>query len=186
MKSNARGAQRCGFVNNEHEDLMIKHVFATAVLLWAPIAWCQQWQIVAAPESYRSRWMAEIENVDGHKLRIWRRIQHINFQAWTEVSLSTGFKFSTTLPEIRFDDSPPRPIERPEEGTATIKPTQVSWRVWASTTADLMPEDALTPWIRSNTVSIVFSDEKNQRREITFPLTGSGDAIRRIVTGTYK
>lgn len=165
---------------------MIKHVFATAVLLWAPLAWGQQWQIVAAPESYRSRWMAEIENVDGHKLRIWRRIQHINFQAWAEVTLNTGIKFSATLPDIGFDDGPLRPIERPQEGTATIKPTHVSWRVWASTTADLMPEDALTPWIRGGTVTFVFSDDKNQRREVSFPLMGSGDAIHRIVTGTYK
>ncbi len=166
---------------------MLKRFLLSVCLLWSPFAWSQGWDVVAAPdESYRSRWVAEVKSVDGHTLRIYRRIQHINFQAFAEITLAGGKRFGSALPLLSIDGSEPRPIERPEEKTATIKSNKVSWRVWASTTAELLPTDALTPWINGSEIGFSFADDKGRQQTARFTLSGSGDAIRRIVSGTYK
>lgn len=166
---------------------MLKRTIVAVCMLWSPLAWSQGWDVVAAPDdTYRSRWLAEVKNADGHVLRIWRRIQRINFQAFAEITLASGKRFGSTLPYVSFDGSDPRPIERAEENTATLKPNQVSWRVWASTTAELLPEDALTPWTTGREISFSFADDKGRDQSVTFALSGSSDAICRIVSGTYK
>lgn len=166
---------------------MLKRILVIAALIWSPLSWSQGWEIVAAPDdSYRSRWIAEVKNADGDTLRLYRRIQRINFQAFAEVNLAGGKKFGKTLPNLSIDGNDPRPIERPEENTSTLKPDQVTWRVWASTTPELLPQDALTPWINGREITFSFSDDKGKDRAVSFTLSGSGDAIRRIVSGTYK
>lgn len=166
---------------------MPKRFLLFVCLLWSPMVLSQGWDVVAAPdESYRSRWVAEVKNAEGHTLRIYRRIQHINFQAFAEITLAGGKRFGSVLPLLSIDGSEPRPIERPEEKTATIKSNQVSWRVWASTTAELLPTDALTPWIHGSEIAFSFPDDNGRQQTVRFALSGSGDAIRRIVSGTYK
>lgn len=144
------------------------------------------WNVVAAPAGFGARWMAQVTNEQGHVLRVWRRIDRTKYKAMAQLVLGGGLKFGKDLPVHSIDEGPRRPLENWGEQTAVVDGGVLTWQLWASTTAELGPQDAPRAWMNGNQLVFVVRDATGKEHQLPFRLTGSNVALERVITGTYQ
>lgn len=145
----------------------------------------QGWTVTEATTTARAHWMATVTGASGNKLRMWREIVKTKFQTFAQLELEKG-QFGDQPPQYRIDHEMWRNLDTPVEKTAKLEAERVTWIVWSGMTQEIGADDALQFWMKGATVTFQWTDKKGKNQEDTFSLAGAGEAIRRVVSGSYR
>lgn len=167
--------------------LSLSMFFSTATLAE------QRWEIKDAPSGLGAKWVAEVKNPSGDTLKVYRKIGRSGFEAFAELTLSSGQKFSDQMPLYQIDNGKvedtmviKRAGETLNRQWANIQSNQANWRIWTSTNTKIDGDSELMPWIRGNNVLIKYKNSQNKEKTSTFSLKGSGKAIKAAVSGEFQ
>ena len=160
-------------------------LFGVALIIGGVDSHAQGWTVTEATTTARARWMATVTSASGNKLRMWREIVKTKFQAFAQLELEKG-QFGDQPPQYRIDQEMWRNLDTPVGRTAKLEAERVTWMVWSGMTQDIGADDALQNWIKGATVTFQWTDKKGRIQEDTFSLAGAGEAIQRVVSGTYR
>jgi len=163
------------------------------IILFSSAALAEQWTFSDKTSTPGSKWTATVTSSSGETLTVWRKIARAGYEAYAELELSGGAKFSDTLPKYRIDAGKVEDamvIKRAGDNLglrwAYIEGNHAVWRIWQSTDTEITPHDNLHPWIKGNQITIEYIDSKKQKKTAKFSLSGSGKAIKMAISGPIQ
>lgn len=167
--------------------------FGLSLLMSTTAAAEERWTLKEAPSGLGAKWVAEVKNPKGDTLKVYRKIGRSGYEAFAEITLASGKKFSEQMPLYQIDNGKledtaviKRAGDVLNRQWADIKSNQANWRIWTSTHTAIEANSDLTPWIRGNNLLIKYKNAQNQEQKSTFTLRGSGKAIKTAISGEFQ
>ena len=151
------------------------------------------WELKDAPSGVGAKWVAEVKNGDGDTLKVYRQIGRSGYEAYAELTLASGQKFSDQMPLYQIDSGKvedaeviKRLGETMNRNWASLEKNKAKWRIWTSPQKTIDTNSDLAPWIKGNNLIIKYKNHKNQEKKSTFSLKGSGKAIKTAISGSFQ